>query len=368
MSTDNKDAVRVALDALLTRIDDAFDSYERFGGICKFEDEPMIHASMLTEIVDLRGALHVATIAAAPAHAAHAAQAERIAALSAALAIAEAALADIGDADREPGDDVAWCESRAAEALPAVRAVMDRPSRPHVQQPAAITARDLSARDATSVSDMCALLDKHFIKRSEYTDCTILYSVTFDQLRNLYDEGRALRSQPAALVASARPSAAQGKAAQEHSDLTTVDCPICNGKGMVGGHRGQTPESYEEVTEGCDECHGQGKIIAAKADRAAQLAAHGEAREDAAAWWDTQERIRDLEATIKSMKRKGFAAPVPAPPALTELGIAEAVRDWFPDRANQAEYFARALMTGQQHWTKRHPSPQGAENNNEGAK
>lgn len=79
MSTDNEDAVRAALDALLTRIDDAFDSYERFGGICKFEDEPMIHASMLTEIADLRGALHVATIAATPAHAAHAAQAELIA-------------------------------------------------------------------------------------------------------------------------------------------------------------------------------------------------------------------------------------------------------------------------------------------------
>lgn len=44
--------------------------------------------------------------------------------LRAALKIAEAALSDIGDADREPGDDVAWCESRAARALPAVRAAM----------------------------------------------------------------------------------------------------------------------------------------------------------------------------------------------------------------------------------------------------
>lgn len=38
-----------------------------------------------------------------------------------ALVKAEAALADIGDADREPGDDLAWCERRAAEALPFVR-------------------------------------------------------------------------------------------------------------------------------------------------------------------------------------------------------------------------------------------------------
>jgi hypothetical protein len=40
------------------------------------------------------------------------------------LAYAEAALADIGDADREPGDDLAWCEARAAEALPRVRAAL----------------------------------------------------------------------------------------------------------------------------------------------------------------------------------------------------------------------------------------------------
>ena len=38
-----------------------------------------------------------------------------------ALLKAEAALADIGDADREPGDDVAWCEARAAQDLPFVR-------------------------------------------------------------------------------------------------------------------------------------------------------------------------------------------------------------------------------------------------------
>ena len=42
----------------------------------------------------------------------------------AALKTAEAALADIGDADREPGDDLGWCERRAAQALPAVRAAL----------------------------------------------------------------------------------------------------------------------------------------------------------------------------------------------------------------------------------------------------
>jgi hypothetical protein len=42
-------------------------------------------------------------------------------ALRSALKTAEAALSDIGDSYREPGDDLAWCERRAAQALPAVR-------------------------------------------------------------------------------------------------------------------------------------------------------------------------------------------------------------------------------------------------------
>lgn len=45
-------------------------------------------------------------------------------ALREALKKAEAALADIGDADREPADDLAWCEKRAAQALPIVRAAL----------------------------------------------------------------------------------------------------------------------------------------------------------------------------------------------------------------------------------------------------
>jgi hypothetical protein len=40
------------------------------------------------------------------------------------LLCAEAALSDIGDAAREPGDDLAWCEQRAAKALPCVRAAL----------------------------------------------------------------------------------------------------------------------------------------------------------------------------------------------------------------------------------------------------
>jgi hypothetical protein len=41
-----------------------------------------------------------------------------------ALSYAEAALSDIGDATREPSDDLAWCEARAAAALPRIRAAI----------------------------------------------------------------------------------------------------------------------------------------------------------------------------------------------------------------------------------------------------
>jgi hypothetical protein len=43
-----------------------------------------------------------------------------------ALELAEAALADIGDAEREPGDDLVWAEARAAQDLPRLRAVLAR--------------------------------------------------------------------------------------------------------------------------------------------------------------------------------------------------------------------------------------------------
>lgn len=49
-----------------------------------------------------------------------------------ALQIAESALADIGDADREPGDDLAWCERRAAQDLPTIRQALALPTADHL--------------------------------------------------------------------------------------------------------------------------------------------------------------------------------------------------------------------------------------------
>jgi hypothetical protein len=53
-----------------------------------------------------------------------------------ALEMAEAALSDIGDADREPGDDIAWAERRAAQDLPRIRHALQM-WRDHATPPAA---------------------------------------------------------------------------------------------------------------------------------------------------------------------------------------------------------------------------------------
>lgn len=39
------------------------------------------------------------------------------------------------------------------------------------------------------IDAMCSILKRQGIESSEYTDCTILYSVTFEQLRSLFTEG-----------------------------------------------------------------------------------------------------------------------------------------------------------------------------------
>ena len=42
----------------------------------------------------------------------------------------------------------------------------------------------------TSIDDMCEIIKFFGIKKTEYTDCTILYEVTFDQLRAIYNLGK----------------------------------------------------------------------------------------------------------------------------------------------------------------------------------
>lgn len=44
--------------------------------------------------------------------------------------------------------------------------------------------------ETTTIDKMCAILKDRQIKASERTDCAVLYTVTFDQLRALYDLGR----------------------------------------------------------------------------------------------------------------------------------------------------------------------------------
>lgn len=45
-------------------------------------------------------------------------------------------------------------------------------------------------KSKTSIDDMCEIIKFFGIKNTEYTDCAILYEVTFDQLRAIYNLGK----------------------------------------------------------------------------------------------------------------------------------------------------------------------------------
>ena len=51
-------------------------------------------------------------------------------------------------------------------------------------------------RSRISIDEMCEILRSLEIKATEYTDCTILYEVTFDQLRAICDTRAALAEPP----------------------------------------------------------------------------------------------------------------------------------------------------------------------------
>lgn len=71
-----------------------------------------------------------------------------------ALITAEAGLADIGDADREPTDDLAWCEERAAQALAIPRQAITA-LREALAQPAHAPAYSELDRIASDLQSLC---------------------------------------------------------------------------------------------------------------------------------------------------------------------------------------------------------------------
>lgn len=84
------------------------------------------------------------------------------------LQLAEAALADIGDAEREPGDDIIWAEKRAGEVLPKIRHVLNSVRvvpNSEIENPLQNTTKDLYAKyvilrkkDDTPVQYPCFVL------------------------------------------------------------------------------------------------------------------------------------------------------------------------------------------------------------------
>lgn len=83
--------------------------------------------------------------------------------LADALHKAEAALSDIGDAEREPDDDVQWCEDRAFIALPITRAALAE-ARAYLAAPDEPAVPD--NRESTD-EEILALSGKYFTYRGD---------------------------------------------------------------------------------------------------------------------------------------------------------------------------------------------------------
>ena len=59
-------------------------------------------------------------------------------------------------------------------------------------------------KSATSIVDFCAIIKFFGIKSAEYTDCAIIYEVTFDQLRAMYNLGKDHASNESAPATSTK--------------------------------------------------------------------------------------------------------------------------------------------------------------------
>ena len=84
----------------------------------------------------------------------------------------------------------AWLGWQARAALPTTEAT----------DAIAPTEGAREASGTTPIDKMSTILKSQYIEADEYTDCAVVYRVTFDQLRNLYDLGRAAPSPEAPAV------------------------------------------------------------------------------------------------------------------------------------------------------------------------
>jgi hypothetical protein len=102
-----------------------------------------------------------------------------------ALQVAEAALSDIGDADREPGDDLAWCERRAAQNLPLIRQALALPTADHIPDAGEMVVDhlpDAGKMIETAAPDMPLSMNQFGrlveLTREHLTDNTFVYKAT----------------------------------------------------------------------------------------------------------------------------------------------------------------------------------------------
>ncbi len=91
--------------------------------------------------------------------------------------------------ETEPDDDTDTIHIDRTELLDILARHLSA-TQPIPAQPEVPTTFDYEGVSITTIDAMCAVLKRHMIESTESTDCAVLYEVTFDQLRALYDEGR----------------------------------------------------------------------------------------------------------------------------------------------------------------------------------
>lgn len=74
-------------------------------------------------------------------------------------------------------------------------------------------------KNTTSIDDMCKILDFFGFEPEEYTDCTIMYKVTFDQIRAVYNLGKDFSEKPNGATRVESTDTSDGKSVESIEDI-----------------------------------------------------------------------------------------------------------------------------------------------------
>ncbi|HBV13398.1 MAG TPA: hypothetical protein DEB60_09780 [Brevundimonas sp.] len=126
-------------------------------------------------------------------------------------------------------------------------------------------------------------------------------------------------------------------------------CEMCNGRGEVGGPTGQTPESFDYVTERCPDCGGTGKLEAPAREDALRVAVEALEKikavrvcKESANIWTGADACRKIATAALAAREE---APAEAAPACSEIPLSNHMRvtlEYDPDGSRTATLWNEA--------------------------